>query len=88
MFSGCEELEMFRWVCWYGCDLLLGPLVLTTDLILLLRGEVVLDIEGLADLLRRLALDHIGNGLAADIQESLDIHVIGSLNRRCIRFRS
>lgn len=32
-------------------NLLLGPLVLATDLILLLGGEVILDIESLADLL-------------------------------------
>lgn len=55
----------------------LGPLVLTTNLILLLRGEVILDVEGLADLLRRLALDHVGHGLAANVEESLDVHVVG-----------
>lgn len=49
-------------------DLLLGPFVLATDLVFLLRGEVVLDIECLPDLLWRLALDHVGNGLAADIK--------------------
>ena len=58
----------------------LSPLVLPTDLLLLLRGEVVGDVEGLADLLGRLALDHVGNGLAADIQEGLDVHVVGSKN--------
>jgi len=60
-------------------DSLLSPLVLTTDLILLLRREVVLNVEGLTDLLRRLALDHVGDSLAPDIQKSLDIHVVGSL---------
>ena len=31
----------------------------------------------LANLLGRLALDHVGNGLAADVEKSFDIHVIG-----------
>ena len=59
--------------------LLLGPLVLTADLILLLGGEVVLDVEGLTDLLGRLALDHVRDSLAADIEEGLNVQVVGSL---------
>ena len=55
----------------------LGPLVLAADLVLLLGSEVVLDVERLADLLRRLALDHVGDSLAADVEQSLDIHVVG-----------
>ena len=62
-------------------SLLLGPLVLTTNLILLLGSEVVLDVEGFADLFWGLALDHIGNGLAADVEESFDVEIIGSLRR-------
>jgi hypothetical protein len=57
----------------------LGPLVLPTDLVFLLGCEVILDIEGLTDLLGRLALDHVGYGLAADIKESLDVEVVGGL---------
>lgn len=49
-------------------DLLFGPLVLATDLVFLLRCEVVLDVEGLSDFLWRLSLDHVGHGLAADVQ--------------------
>ena len=60
-------------------NLLLSPLVLTTDLVLLFRSEVVLDVESLADLLGRLALDHVGHGLAANIQETLDIEIVRSL---------
>jgi hypothetical protein len=37
-----------------------------------------LDVEGLADLLGRLALDHVRDSLAADVEERLDIHVVGS----------
>lgn len=55
----------------------LGPLVLAADLLLLLGGEVVLDVERLADLVGGLALDHVGDGLAADVQESLDVEVVG-----------
>lgn len=60
-------------------DLLLSPLVLATDLIFLFGSEVVLDIERLANLFGRLALDHVGNSLTADVKESLDIEVVGSL---------
>lgn len=63
-----------------GIDLLLSPLVLTTNLVFFLGGEVVLDVERLADLLRRLALDHVCDGLAADVKEGLDVEVIGSLD--------
>ncbi len=61
--------------------LLLGPLVLTANLILLLGREIVLDIEGFADLFGGLALDHVGDGLAADVEESLDIEIVRSLCR-------
>lgn len=64
-------------------SLLLSPFVLTTDLVLLLGGEVVLDVECLANLLRRLALDHVRNGLATNIEKSLDIEVVGSL--KCVK---
>jgi hypothetical protein len=66
-FNGCKQ------------DLLLGPFVLTTDLLLLLGGEIVLDVERLADLLRRLALDHVGNRLASNIKKGFDVEVVGSL---------
>lgn len=57
----------------------LGPLVLTADLVLLLGCEVVLDVEGLADLIRRLALDHVGDRLATNVEEGLDVEVVGGL---------
>lgn len=55
----------------------LSPLVLTADLVLLLRSEVVLNVEGFADLLGGLALDHVGDRLAANVEERLDVHVVG-----------
>lgn len=61
------------------CSAVLSPLVLTADLLFLFGGEVVLDVEGLADLLGALALDHVGDGLAADVKKGLDVHVVGGL---------
>jgi hypothetical protein len=57
----------------------LGPLVLAANLLLLLGGEVVLDVESLTDLIGRLALDHVGDGLAADVKEGLDVEVVSGL---------
>lgn len=58
---------------------ILGPLILATDLLLLLWGEIVGDVESLADLIGRLSLDHICDGLAPDIEQWLDIEVVGCL---------
>jgi hypothetical protein len=60
-------------------SLLFGPLVLTANLVFFLLGEVVLNVEGLADLLGRLAFNHVGNGLAADVEKCLDVEVVGGL---------
>ena len=57
----------------------LGPLVLAADLLLFLGGEIVRDVECLADLLGGLALDHVGDRLAADVEERLDVQVVGGL---------
>ena len=59
--------------------LLLGPLVLTTDLIFFFRGEVILNVESLPNLLRRLAFDHIGHSLAPNVKKRLDVEVVGGL---------
>jgi len=55
---------------------LLGPLVLGDDGSLLLRREIIHNVESLADLLRRLALNHRGDLGAGEIQQRLDIHVV------------
>ena len=55
------------------CLAVLSPLVLATDLLLLLGGEVIGDVEGLTNLFGRLALDHVGNGLASNIKKGLDV---------------
>ena len=56
-----------------------SPFVLTPDLVFLLGSEIVLDVERLADLLGRLALDHVGDGFASDIEQGLNIKVISGL---------
>jgi len=70
------------------CNILLSPLILTADLVLFLRSEVVLDVEGLANLLWRLALDHVGNGLAAHVEKSFDVEVVRSLKAKVDQFLS
>lgn len=62
-------------------NILLSPFVLRADLSFFLWREVILDIEGLADIFWRLALDHICDGLATNIEEGLDIKVVGSLGK-------
>ena len=62
-------------------SLLFSPLVLATDLILLLRCKVVLDVESLPNLLWRLALDHVGNSLTSNVEKCLDVKIVRSLNR-------
>jgi hypothetical protein len=57
----------------------LRPLILPTDLVLLLGSKVIRDVERLADLLGRLALNHVGDSLAADVEEGLDVEVVGGL---------
>lgn len=81
-FSGYKEeykLATKRYKLTRQPSLLFSPLVLTTNLVLLLGSEVILDVERFANLLRRLALNHVGDGLAADVQQSLDIKVVCSL---------
>ena len=58
-------------------SLLLAPLILLPDLLLLGRGEVVLDVEDPADLLGGPALDHVGHSFTGDVHETLDVQVVG-----------
>jgi hypothetical protein len=61
-------------------DLLLSPFVLTANLILFFRREVVLDVKGLTDLLGGFALDHVGDSLASKVEKRLDVKIVGSLD--------
>lgn len=47
--------------------ILLGPFILAANLVLFLGGEIILNVERFADLLRRFALDHVCDCLAADV---------------------
>ena len=58
-------------------SLFFAPLVLFPDLFLLLRGEVILDVEDLPDLLRAFPLHHVGHRFATQFQKTLDIQVVG-----------
>jgi len=58
--------------------LLLAPFVLLANLLLFGRSEVVLDVERLSDFVGGLALDHVRDGFAGDIQQPLNVEVIGS----------
>lgn len=60
----------------------LGPLVLPSNLLLLLGSEVIGDVEGLANLLGGLALDHVCDSLASDIEQGLDVEVVRGLGER------
>ena len=68
-----------------------SPLVLTANLLFFLGCEIVLNIECFSDLFRRLALDHVGDSFAANVKQSLDIEIVGSLvldrNQRTSRNR-
>lgn len=61
---------------------ILSPLILAADLLLLFRSEVVGDVKGLSDFLWGLALDHVGDSLAADIEERLDIEIVRGLETK------
>ena len=64
--------------CAGGVSLLERPLVFLPDFLLLIGREVVLDMEILADLLGGLALDDVRDGLAAEVEEALDVQEVGS----------
>ena len=55
----------------------LSPLVLLHDLCLFLWGEIVLDVEELADLWDGAVLYQTGNLGAGKLEERLDIEVVG-----------
>jgi len=67
-----EKDEIF-----FSTLLLLAPFVLLADLFLLSRGEVILDVKRFSDLVGGLAFDHVRHGFAGDIEEPLDVEVIG-----------
>lgn len=77
--NDCDKISGLTWEYIILVNLLLGPLILAANLVLFFGREVVLDIEGLANLFRGLALDHVCDGLAADVKEGFNVEIIGSL---------
>ena len=59
---------------------LLSPFILPPDLLLLLGRKVILNVERFTDLLWRLPLDHVRDGLAADVKQGLDVEIVGGQN--------
>ena len=57
--------------------MVLAPLILLSDLLLLLGGKVILDIEYFSDLLRRLPADQPRDRLAGDVEEGRDVQGVG-----------
>ena len=56
-----------------------GPGVLPANLLLLLLSEVILDVEHLADLSDGLALHHVGDLAAGDVEEPVHDEGVGGL---------
>ena len=48
-------------------------------MLFLIRSKVVFDVEHLSDLLWCLALDHVGNRLASQIKQRLDVQKVCTL---------
>ena len=51
--------------------LFFAPFIFFPDLFLFAGCEVVLDVEGLANVFGGLALDHVRHGLARDVKQAL-----------------
>ena len=60
--------------------LLFAPFVLLANLLFFSRGKIILDVECLTNFLRSFAFDHVGNSLASNIQQALNVQIIGSQN--------
>ena len=65
-----------HWFSLWTSSLLKCPLVLSPNLLLFLRSEVILVDECLANFRRSLSLDHVSNCLAGQIQQALDIQIV------------
>jgi hypothetical protein len=54
-----------------------APFIFFANLLFLLGGEIVFNVELLPNLLRRFALDHVGDSFATQIEQRLNIQVVG-----------
>lgn len=59
---------------------LLAPSILVSHLRFLFRGEIIGNVKGRPDIIRGLALDHTRNRRTGQVQERLDIHIVGRQN--------
>lgn len=59
---------------------ILAPLILATYLLFLFGRKIIYNVKCLADFLRALAFDHIGDSLTGQIQQRLNVQVVGSEN--------
>lgn len=66
---------------------ILSPLVLLSNLLLFFGGEVFCDIKSLSNLLWRLALDYVRNGLASKVKKGLNVEVVRRLRKYVGCFR-
>lgn len=59
-----------------SCLFLLAPSVFLANLFFFSWSEVVLDVKGLADLIGSLPLDHVGDRLARDIEQTTNVQIV------------
>ena len=72
------DSAQFNSISWEVLHIILAPLILLLNLLLLLRGEVVSDVEQLPDILTRvLGLDQVSHCHAAHVQETPDLQEVG-----------
>ena len=56
---------------------LFAPFILFAHLLLFGRREVILDVKRFSNLLGRFALDHVGHRFACDVEQTLNVQVVG-----------
>jgi hypothetical protein len=60
---------------------LFAPFVFFSDLLFLFWSEIVLNVERFSDFLRGLALNHVCNGFASEVEKRFDIQIVSSLKK-------
>ena len=61
----------------YSLCTFLHHTVFLNNMALYLRGQIVLNVEGLSNLLRSLVNDHVRDDLARDLDQLRDVQVVG-----------
>ena len=60
----------------------LAPPKFFVNLVLFVWTEIIVNVESLANVYPGHSLDHLGHGLAGDIQEAFDVQVVSRLRER------